>query len=101
MAKKSMVARNERRVSLAKKYQEKRAELKSALNKCYKEGKSVWDLQLNLQALPRDSNPNRIRSRCFSCNRPRANYRIFKLCRICIRKLAMSGQIPGCRKSSW
>ncbi|MBM3118826.1 MAG: type Z 30S ribosomal protein S14 [Chloroflexi bacterium] len=41
------------------------------------------------------------RSRCQLCGRPRAYIRKFGLCRICFRKLALSGQIPGVRKSSW
>lgn len=40
-------------------------------------------------------------SRCPLCGRPRAYYRKFDMCRICLRKLASSGQIPGVIKSSW
>jgi len=43
----------------------------------------------------------RQRNRCELCGRPRAYMRQFGLCRICFRKLAASGQIPGVRKSSW
>ena len=39
--------------------------------------------------------------RCQLCGRPRAYIRRFGLCRICFRKLALVGQIPGVRKSSW
>ena len=39
--------------------------------------------------------------RCSLCGRPRAYIRKFGLCRICFRKLALVGQIPGVRKSSW
>ena len=42
-------------------------------------------------------NPNR----CHVCGRPRAYMRKFGLCRICFRQLALQGQIPGVRKSSW
>lgn len=41
------------------------------------------------------------RNRCELCGRPRAYMRKFGLCRICFRKLALTGQIPGVRKSSW
>ena len=41
------------------------------------------------------------RNRCYLCGRPRAYMRRFSLCRICFRKLALTGQIPGVRKSSW
>jgi len=40
-------------------------------------------------------------SRCSLCGRPRAYIRKFGLCRICFRKLALAGQIPGVRKASW
>jgi small subunit ribosomal protein S14 len=40
-------------------------------------------------------------NRCYICGRPRAYIRKFGLCRICFRKLALLGQIPGVRKASW
>jgi small subunit ribosomal protein S14 len=43
----------------------------------------------------------RHRNRCLLCGRPRGYLRKFKLCRICFRKLALSGEIPGVTKSSW
>jgi small subunit ribosomal protein S14 len=41
------------------------------------------------------------RNRCQLCGRPRAYMRKFGLCRICFRELAVTGVIPGIRKSSW
>nr|WP_224746866.1 type Z 30S ribosomal protein S14 [Pelovirga terrestris] len=40
-------------------------------------------------------------NRCPICGRPRAYYRKFDMCRICLRKLASEGKIPGVVKSSW
>ena len=40
-------------------------------------------------------------SRCNRCGRPRAVFRKFGLCRICLRDLAHQGVIPGMTKSSW
>jgi small subunit ribosomal protein S14 len=40
-------------------------------------------------------------SRCTRCGRPRAVFRKFGLCRICLRELAHEGGIPGMTKSSW
>ncbi len=40
-------------------------------------------------------------NRCNLCGRPRAYYRKFGLCRICLRNLAHEGVIPGLRKASW
>lgn len=42
-----------------------------------------------------------VRSRCKRCGRPRGYYRRFGLCRICMREMAMRGEIPGLVKSSW
>lgn len=43
----------------------------------------------------------KIRLRCKICGRSRANFRKFGICRICFRKLASEGMIPGVRKASW
>lgn len=40
-------------------------------------------------------------NRCPVCGRPRAYYRKFQMCRICLRKYASAGLIPGVIKSSW
>jgi len=40
-------------------------------------------------------------TRCQRCGRPRAVYRKFGLCRICVRQLAHAGELPGVTKSSW
>ncbi|MBN1543141.1 type Z 30S ribosomal protein S14 [candidate division KSB1 bacterium] len=40
-------------------------------------------------------------NRCSRCGRPRAYYRKFGICRLCLRELALQGQIPGVTKSSW
>ncbi|MCK5255863.1 MAG: type Z 30S ribosomal protein S14 [Deltaproteobacteria bacterium] len=45
--------------------------------------------------------PVRDYNRCPLCGRPRAYYRKFNMCRICFRKLALNGDIPGVIKSSW
>ncbi len=40
-------------------------------------------------------------TRCELCGRSRAVYRKFKICRICFRKMANEGRIPGVKKASW
>jgi small subunit ribosomal protein S14 len=40
-------------------------------------------------------------TRCNVCGRPRAVFRKFGLCRICLREMAHRGLIPGVTKSSW
>ena len=45
--------------------------------------------------------PTRAYTRCNRCGRPKAVYKKFGLCRICLRELAHAGVIPGMTKSSW
>lgn len=45
--------------------------------------------------------PVREYNRCPLCGRPRAYYRKFDMCRICLRKRSLNGEIPGVIKSSW
>jgi small subunit ribosomal protein S14 len=40
-------------------------------------------------------------NRCRRCGRSRGYYRRFELCRICLRELALRGEIPGVTKASW
>jgi len=40
-------------------------------------------------------------NRCQVCGRPRAYYRKFGLCRICLRERALKGELPGVVKASW
>jgi len=40
-------------------------------------------------------------NRCPICGRPRAFIRRFEMCRLCFRDMALNGEIPGVRKSSW
>lgn len=40
-------------------------------------------------------------NRCQVCGRPRAYYRKFGLCRICLRERALRGELPGVVKASW
>ena len=40
-------------------------------------------------------------TRCVRCGRPRAVYRAFGLCRICLREMSHAGEVPGVKKASW
>lgn len=40
-------------------------------------------------------------TRCNRCGRPHSVYRKFGLCRVCLRELALCGELPGVTKSSW
>lgn len=43
----------------------------------------------------------RQRNRCKQCGRPRGFMGQFLLCRLCFRKFALQGLLPGVRKASW
>lgn len=43
----------------------------------------------------------RQRNRCKLCGRPRAYMRMFMMCRMCFRKNALEGYLPGVKKFSW
>ena len=89
MAKKSILARDAKRVRLIEKYAEKRAELKAA-----------GDLE-GLAMLPKNSSPSRRTNRCLETGRSRSYMRQFGLSRIAFREHASKGEIPGVTKSSW
>jgi len=40
-------------------------------------------------------------TRCKVCGRPKAVYKRFGLCRICLRNMAHAGELPGVTKASW
>lgn len=43
----------------------------------------------------------RFHNRCGLCGRSKAFYRKFGICRLCLRKMAHDGVIPGLMKASW
>jgi small subunit ribosomal protein S14 len=53
------------------------------------------------KALRKPKYSTRRENRCRLCGRPRAVYRKFGICRICLRVLANEGLIPGVKKASW
>ena len=89
MAKKSAVARDEKRKKMILKFAAKRAELKE-----------LGDLE-GLQKLPKNSSPTRFKNRDVLHGRPRGYMRRFGLNRINFREKASKGEIPGVTKSSW
>ena len=56
-------------------------------------------LMIKSQRPPKHS--SRRYNRCQLCGRARSYYRKFQICRICFRKMASEGVIPGVRKASW
>ncbi|MFK7976644.1 MAG: 30S ribosomal protein S14 [Halioglobus sp.] len=101
MAKKSMIARENKRTKMVARYAEKRAAIKAVLNDQNATDEEKWDAQIKLQKLPRDASPVRQQRRCQITGRPHAVYRKFGLCRNKLREAAMRGDVPGLVKSSW
>ena len=89
MARKSLIAREEKRQGLVNKYAKLRKELKE---------KGDYDA---LQKLPKNSSPVRLHNRCMFTGRARSYYRKFGVSRLVLREMALKGEIPGLKKSSW
>ncbi len=58
-------------------------------------------LAMRVKAVKKQKYKTRAYNRCPICGRARAYIRQYKMCRICFRKLASEGLIPGVTKSSW
>ena len=101
MAKKSMIAREEKRARTVAKYAAKRAHLKDTINNHSASDEERWEAQIQLQKLPRNASPVRQQRRCQVTGRPHGVYRKFGLCRNKLREAAMRGDVPGLVKSSW
>jgi len=101
MAKKSMIAREVKRIKTVAKFAEKRASLKAIVNDTNASSDERYEASIKLQKLPRNSSPSRVVRRCQITGRPHAVYRKFGLSRIKLREAAMRGDIPGLVKSSW
>jgi len=101
MAKKSMVAKNERRKKLVAQYSSRRFELKAIIKDMERSPEERAEAARKLRKLPRNSSPNRVRSRCHVTGRARGVYKKFGLSRIAFRELALEGEIPGVTKASW
>jgi small subunit ribosomal protein S14 len=101
MAKKSMVAREEKRKKMVMKYVEKRNTLREVIRDPKKSTEEKLAAQVQLQKLPRDSNATRIRNRCNLTGRPHGYYRKFGLSRNKLREATMRGDVPGLVKASW
>ena len=101
MAKKSMVARENKRARTIAKYAAKRAKLKETIADVNATDDARWEAQIALQKLPRNASPVRQQRRCQITGRPHGVYRKFGLCRNKLREAAMRGDVPGLVKSSW
>lgn len=89
MARKCLVAREAKRQKMVDKYAAIRKELKE---------KGDYE---GLQKLPKNASPVRLHNRCLMTGRSKGYYRKFGISRLVFREMALSGEIPGIKKSSW
>jgi small subunit ribosomal protein S14 len=101
MAKKSMIARDAKRLKIVQRFAAKRAALKETIRSPKSSDEERREAMDKLKALPRDSSPTRMRTRCAISGRPKGVYRKFGLGRNKLREQTMEGNIPGVRKASW
>jgi small subunit ribosomal protein S14 len=101
MATTRMKARERRRIKCSAQARVEREKLKEKINSPFTPLEDKEGLVMKLSSRPRDESPCRVRNRCQLCGRSRGVYRKFKLCRCCLRKAAMRGDVPGLVKASW
>lgn len=89
MARKSLIARENKRARMVAKYADLRKKLKEQ-----------GDYEA-LDKLPRNALPVRLHNRCKLTGRPKGYMRKFGLCRVKFREMALDGKIPGVTKASW
>ena len=101
MAKTAVINRNEKRRKTVKKFEVKRSALLAIINDFKQPEDERMAARMQLQQLPRNASPTRVRNRCKLTGRPRGVYRKFGLGRNKLRDIAMRGEIPGMTKASW
>ena len=100
MAKKGMIERERKRQVLVQKFLSKRIELLKQM----KEANSFEEklkIHRQIQQLPRNSAPVRVRNRCLLTGRSRGYFRDFGLSRHCLREMSHQCLLPGVTKASW
>ena len=101
MAKKSSIAKNEKRRLLAEKFEPIRKKLRKQQSDLKLSPAERTLASIKLQRLPKDSSRCRVVTRCSITGRSRGNLKKFGLSRLMFRKMAHEALIPGVIKSSW
>jgi small subunit ribosomal protein S14 len=101
MAKKSKIAKNDKRQEIVARYATRRAELKEIIRRPSSTDAERFAAQRELARQPRDASATRVRNRDSVDGRPRGYFRVFGLSRVSLREQAHAGYLPGVRKSSW
>ncbi|MEU7484973.1 30S ribosomal protein S14 [Streptomyces sp. NPDC042319] len=101
MAKKSKIAKNEKRRVAVARYAARRAALKAIIRDPKTADEERLSAQRELARQPRDASATRVRNRDSIDGRPRGYLRAFGLSRVNLRGQAHAGHLPGVTKSSW
>ncbi|MGP4001801.1 30S ribosomal protein S14 [Streptomyces sp. 8N706] len=101
MAKKSKIAKNDKRRAVVARYAARRALLKAVISAPGTPDDERRAAQRELRRQPRDASATRVRNRDSVDGRPRGHLRTFGLSRVRFREQAHAGYLPGVRKSSW
>jgi small subunit ribosomal protein S14 len=98
---KAWIAKQHKRERLVKLKWDKRQSLKKTILDMNKSDEERHAAKMELNKMPRNSSPVRLRSRCQLTGRSRGVLKKFKLSRLCFREMANFGLIPGVVKASW
>jgi small subunit ribosomal protein S14 len=101
MAKLALINREAKRRKTVVKFAARRAALFAIINDVKRSDEDRQEARDNLQQLPRNASPVRLRNRCRLTGRPRGVFRKFGLGRNKLREIALRGEIPGLIKASW
>ena len=101
MAKLAVKLRDKKRRTTVEKFKAKRAALLEVIHNAKAADEDRDAARAQLQKLPRNASPVRLRNRCALTGRPRGVYRKFGLARNKLRELALRGEVPGVIKASW
>lgn len=101
LARLASIEKNNRRKEKSSRYYKYRDELRAKAVDAKLSDEERFEARKKLQSLPKDTNPNRVITRCNLTGRPRGNYKKFGLCRLKFRELALEGKLPGVTKASW
>ena len=101
MAKLSVKLREKKRRKTVARFKAKRTALLEMIHNSKAADEDRDAARAQLQKLPRDASPTRLRNRCALTGRPRGVYRKFGLGRNKLRELALRGEVPGVIKASW
>jgi len=99
---KNLIARDSKRRSRFRLFEEKRQSLKSVIyDRDSQSAENRWEASIKLDSLSRDSSSTRLRNRCVKTGRARGNFKKFRLSRLFVRDLGKQGYLPGFKKASW